>query len=168
MCIRDRALKLKNELNTENNRKIISHVMTTVGDQYFSAQEAESSPTGPVLKASSTPHLGEVVVILTPADSRWGLTGAYDIINILRERVGIIPGVERLNFSANIFSAGKPIHFEFSGNNFDDLNRVIKNTRLLLSNYAGIYDLNDSDKIGKSELQIELLPAAEALSLIHI
>ena len=159
------ALKLKNELNTENNRKIISHVMTTVGDQYFSAQEAESSPTGPVLKASSTPHLGEVVVILTPADSRWGLTGAYDIINILRERVGIIPGVERLNFSANIFSAGKPIHFEFSGNNFDDLNRVIKNTRLLLSNYAGIYDLNDSDKIGKSELQIELLPAAEAYGL---
>ena len=156
------ALKLKNELNSENNRKIISHVMTTIGDQYFSAQEAESSPTGPVLKASSTPHLGEIVVILTPADSRWGLTGAYDIINILRERVGVIPGVERLNFSANIFSAGKPIHFEFSGNNFDDLNRVIKNTRLLLSNYAGIYDLNDSDKIGKSELQIEHLPAAEA------
>ena len=159
------ALKLKNELNTENNRKIISHVMTTVGDQYFSAQEAESSPTGPYSKLASTPHLGEVVVILTPADSRWGLTGAYDIINILRERVGIIPGVERLNFSANIFSAGKPIHFEFSGNDFDDLNRVVKHTKSLLSNYAGIYDLNDSDKIGKSELQIELLPAAESYGL---
>ena len=159
------ALKLKNELNSENNRKIISHVMTTVGDQYFSAQEAESSPTGPVLKASSTPHLGEIVVILTPADSRWGLTGAYDIINILRERVGVIPGVERLNFSANIFSAGKPIHFEFLGNNFGDLNRVVKDTKSLLSNYSGIYDLNDSDKIGKSELQIELLPAAESYGL---
>ena len=159
------ALKLKNELNSENNRKIISHVMTTIGDQYFSAQEAESSPTGPVLKASSTPHLGEIVVILTPADSRWGLTGAYDIINILRERVGVIPGVERLNFSANIFSAGKPIHFEFLGNNFGDLNRVVKDTKSLLSNYSGIYDLNDSDKIGKSELQIELLPAAESYGL---
>ena len=163
--VETKALKLKNELNSENNRKIISHVMTTVGDQYFSAQEAESSPTGPVLKASSTPHLGEVVVILTPADSRWGLTGAYDIINILRERVGVIPGVERLNFSANIFSAGKPIHFEFSGNNFGDLNRVVRDTKSLLSNYAGIYDLNDSDKIGKSELQIELLPAAESYGL---
>ena len=159
------ALKLKNELNSENNRKIISHVMTTIGDQYFSAQEAESSPTGPVLKASSTPHLGEIVVILTPADSRWGLTGAYDIINILRERVGVIPGVERLNFSANIFSAGKPIHFEFLGNNFGDLNRVVKDTKSLLSNYSGIYDLNDSDKIGKSELQIELLPTAESYGL---
>ena len=159
------ALKLKNELNSENNRKIICHVMTNVGDQYFSSQEAESSPTGPVLKASSTPHLGEIVVILTPADSRWGLTGAYDIINILRERVGVIPGVERLNFSANIFSAGKPIHFEFLGNNFGDLNRVVKDTKSLLSNYSGIYDLNDSDKIGKSELQIELLPAAESYGL---
>jgi len=105
------------------------------------------------------------VVILTPADSRWGLTGAYDIINILRNRIGIIPGVERLNFSANIFSAGKPIHFEFSGNDFDDLNRVVNQTKALLSNYAGVYDLTDSDKIGKSELQIELLPAAESYGL---
>ena len=104
--------------------------MTTVGDQYFSAQEAENSPKGPTVQASSTPHLGEIVIILTPADSRWGLTGAYDIINILRDRIGIIPGVERLNFSANIFSAGKPIHFEFSGNNFDDLNRVVSQTNL--------------------------------------
>ena len=159
------ALKLKSELNSENNKKIISHVLTAVGDQYFSNQEAENSPTGPTLQAASTPHVGEVVVILTPADSRWGLTGAYDIINILRNRIGIIPGVERLNFSANIFSAGKPIHFEFSGNDFDDLNRVVSQTKSLLSNYAGVYDLTDSDKIGKSELQIELLPAAESYGL---
>jgi multidrug efflux pump subunit AcrB len=152
-------------LNTENDKKIISHVLTAVGDQYFSNQEAQNSPTGPTIQATSTPHVGEVVVILTPADSRWGLTGAYDIINILRNRIGIIPGVERLNFSANIFSAGKPIHFEFSGNDFDDLNRVVNQTKALLSNYAGVYDLTDSDKIGKSELQIELLPAAESYGL---
>ncbi|MDA0753383.1 MAG: efflux RND transporter permease subunit [Candidatus Marinimicrobia bacterium] len=163
--IEDEALKLKGELNTENDKKIISHVLTAVGDQYFSNQEAQTSPTGPTIQAASTPHVGEVVVILTPADSRWGLTGAYDIINILRNRIGIIPGVERLNFSANIFSAGKPIHFEFSGNDFDDLNRVVNKTKALLSNYAGVYDLTDSDKIGKSELQIELLPAAESYGL---
>jgi len=163
--IEDEALKLKRELNTENDKKIISHVLTAVGDQYFSNQEAQNSPTGPTIQATSTPHVGEVVVILTPADSRWGLTGAYDIINILRNRIGIIPGVERLNFSANIFSAGKPIHFEFSGNDFDDLNRVVNQTKALLSNYAGVYDLTDSDKIGKSELQIELLPAAESYGL---
>ena len=159
------ALKLKNELNADSGKQIIAHVLTTVGAQYFSSQEAESSPTGPVVQSSTTPHLGEVVVVLTPADDRWGLTGAYDIINILRERVGVIPGVERLNFSANIFSAGKPIHFQFSGDNFDELNRVVNDTKVLLSTYGGIYDLTDSDKIGKSELQIELLPAAEAYGL---
>ena len=163
--VESEALKLKNELNSGNNRKIISHVLTTVGDQYFSAQEAESSPTGPTAQASSTPHLGEVVVLLTPADSRWGLTGAYDIISILRDRIGIIPGVERLNFSANIFSAGKPIHFEFSGNNFEDLSKIVNNTKSLLNSYSGIYDLTDTDKIGKNELQIELLPAAESYGI---
>ena len=163
--VENQALLLKDELNATNDKKIISHVLTTVGDQYFSAQEAANSPTGPSAQASSTPHLGEVVVLLTPADSRWGLTGAYDIISILRERIGVIPGVERLNFSANIFSAGKPIHFEFSGNNFDDLNEVVNNTKSLLNSYAGIYDLTDTDKIGKNELQIELLPAAESYGL---
>ncbi len=63
------------------------------------------------------------------------------------------------------FSAGKPIHFEFSGNDFDDLNRIVNQTKSLLSNYAGVYDLTDSDKIGKSELQIELLPAAESYGI---
>ena len=51
------ALKLKNELNADSGKQIIAHVLTTVGAQYFSSQEAESSPTGPVVQSSTTPHL---------------------------------------------------------------------------------------------------------------
>ena len=95
-------------------QKIIKNyfsVLTGVGDQYFSNQEAQNSPTG--LHSKLLQHLmWRNIVILTPADSRWGLTGAYDIINNTKS-IGIIPGVERLNFSANIFSAGKPIHLNF-------------------------------------------------------
>ena len=163
--IENEALKLMDELNSESGKTIIAHVLTTVGAQYFSDQEAENSPTGPTVQSISTPHKGEVVVVLTPADSRWGLTGAYDIITILRDRVGIIPGVERLNFSANIFSAGKPIHFQFTGDNFGELNAVVSDTKQLLKTFSGIYDLNDSDKIGKNELQVELLPSAESYGL---
>ena len=163
--IENEALKLKNELNSESGKVIISHVLTTVGAQYFSDQEAENSPTGPTVQSISTPHKGEVVIVLTPADSRWGLTGAYDIISILRNRVGVIPGVERLNYSANIFSAGKPIHFQFTGDNFSELNAAVADTKQLLNTFSGIYDLNDSDKIGKNELQVELLPSAESYGL---
>ena len=163
--IESEALKLKEELNSTQPQQIISHVLTTVGQHYFASQEAESSPTGPTVSTARTPHLGEVVVVLTPADSRWGLTGAYDIIDKLRTRIGTIPGVERLNYSANIFTAGKPIHFEFSGNSFDKLNQVVADTRVLLSSFSGVYDLADTDTRGKNELQIELLPSAEVYGI---
>ena len=72
-------------------------------------------------------------MILTPADERWNLTGAYDIIDILRQRIGTVAGVERLTYSANIFTAGKPIDFEFQGNNFENLNAAVEQTKKLLS-----------------------------------
>jgi len=166
--IEEKALNLKKELFEKNNQPIITHVLTTVGAQYFSEQEAANSPQGGTVQSSSTPHLGEVVVILSPADERWGLTGANEVINILRERVGTIPDVERLNFSANIFNAGKPIDYEFSGKSFEDLDMVVSETKKLLSSYSGAIDINDSDKRGKNELQINLLPNAESYGITNI
>ena len=163
--IENEALQLKNELNTTQPEIIISHVLTTVGQHYFSNKEEENSPTGPSVRSSSTPHLGEVVVVLTPADDRWGLIGAYDIIDVLRQRIGNIPGVERLNYSANIFTAGKSIHFEFTSNSFEKLEQVVNDTKVLLSGFSGVYDLTDTDTKGKNELQIELLPSAEVYGL---
>jgi multidrug efflux pump subunit AcrB len=86
----------------------------------------------------------------------------------LRERVGTIPDVERLNFSANIFNAGKPIDYEFSGKSFEDLDMVVSETKKLLSSYSGAIDINDSDKRGKNELQINLLPNAESYGITNI
>ena len=163
--IEDEALELKQELNNNSPSIIISDVLTTAGQQYYSDVESSKSPGGPTFKSDSTPHIGEVLVILTPADDRWGMTGAYDIIDILRNRIGAIPGLDRLNYSANIFTVGKPIDFEFKGTNYESLTSVIEKTKLLLSSFSGVYDLNDSDRKGKSELQIELLPSAEVYGI---
>ncbi len=163
--IEDEALELKQELNNNSPSIIISDVLTTAGQQYYSDVESSKSPGGPTFKSDSTPHIGEVLVILTPADDRWGMTGAYDIIDILRNRIGAIPGLDRLNYSANIFTVGKPIDFEFKGTNYESLTSVIEKTKVLLSSFSGVYDLNDSDRKGKSELQIELLPSAEVYGI---
>ena len=159
------ALQLKNEINSTSPSIIISNVLTTAGEQYYSQEESMKGPGGFTVRSTSTPHIGEVVVILTPADERWNLTGAYDIIDILRERIGTISGVERLSYSANIFNAGKPIDFEFQGNNFENLKAAVEQTKILLSSFPGIYELNDSNQKGKSELQIELLPSAEVYGI---
>ena len=159
------ALQLRDELNSTSPSIIISNVLTTAGEQYYSQEESMKGPGGFTVRSTSTPHIGEVVVILTPADERWNLTGAYDIIDILRERIGTISGVERLSYSANIFNAGKPIDFEFQGNNFENLKAAVEQTKILLSSFPGIYELNDSNQKGKSELQIELLPSAEVYGI---
>jgi multidrug efflux pump subunit AcrB len=159
------ALQLKNEINSTSPSIIISNVLTTAGEQYYSKEESTKGPGGFTVRSTSTPHIGEVVVILTPADERWNLTGAYDIIDILRERIGTISGVERLSYSASIFNAGKPIDFEFQGNNFENLKAAVEQTKILLSSFPGIYELNDSNQKGKSELQIELLPSAEVYGI---
>ena len=163
--IESEALILKEEINSISPKIIISNVLTPTGQQYSTDVESTKGPGGFVFKSNTTPHLGEVLIILTPADARWGLTGAYDIIDILRDRIGIIPGVSRLNYSANIFTAGKPIDFEFKGTNYESLNSAVEKTKVLLSSFSGIYDLNDSDEKGKSELQIELLPSAEVYGI---
>ena len=163
--IESEALILKEEINSTSPEIIISNVLTTTGQQYYTDVESTKGPGGFAFKSDSTPHLGEVLIILTPADDRWGLTGAYDIIDILRDRIGTIPGVSRLNYSANIFTAGKPIDFEFKGTNYESLNSAVEKTKVLLSSFSGIYDLNDSDEKGKSELQIELLPSAEVYGI---
>ena len=159
------ALQLRDELNSTSPSIIISDVLTTAGEQYFTKEESMKGPGGFTVRSTSTPHIGEVVVILTPADERWNLTGAYDIIDILRERIGTISGIERLSYSANIFTAGKPIDFEFQGNNFENLIAAVEQTKILLSSFPGIYELNDSNQKGKSELQIELLPSAEVYGI---
>ena len=159
------ALQLKDEINSTSPSIIISNVLTTTGEQYYSKEESTKGPGGFTVRSTSTPHIGEVLVILTPADERWNLTGAYDIIDILRQRIGTIAGVERLTYSANIFTAGKPIDFEFQGNNFENLNAAVEQTKKLLSSFSGIHDLNDSNQKGKSELQIELLPSAEVYGI---
>ena len=163
--IETEALQLKDEINSTSPSIIISNVLTTAGEQYYSTEESSKGPGGFTVRSTSTPHIGEVLVILTPADERWNLTGAYDIIDILRQRIGTVAGVERLTYSANIFTAGKPIDFEFQGNNFENLNAAVEQTKKLLSSFSGIHDLNDSNQKGKSELQIELLPSAEVYGI---
>ena len=78
------ALQLKNEINSTSPSIIISNVLTTAGEQYYSKEESMKGPGGFTVRSTSTPHIGEVVVILTPADERWNLTGAYDIIDIFQ------------------------------------------------------------------------------------
>jgi multidrug efflux pump subunit AcrB len=82
-----------------------------------------------------------------------------------REATGQIPGAEELTFSSSIMSAGAPVHLEMSGSDLGRLRAAARLAQHRLASYAGVIDIADSFRGGKPELELEILPSAEALGL---
>ena len=82
-----------------------------------------------------------------------------------RDRVGAIPGAVALTFQNSMISAGKPIEIELSGPRLDELEASAAELRGELAAYPGVFDISDSFRGGKQELQFGIRPSAEALGL---
>ena len=79
--------------------------------------------------------------------------------------VGPIPDAVNLAFDAAQYSAGKPVQFELRGSDVDQLRVAAEELKAELTRFSGVYDISDSFRSGKQELQLELLPEARNLGL---
>jgi len=140
---------------------LIKNYMTAIGEQPFRAQQKNKGIAG--AGGFSAAHLGEVTMELIGAEER--TVGSESIANRWRELVGTIPGAVELIFSSDVMSAGDSINIQFAGNDIDELREVADAFKLQLSGYDGVYDIADSFRGGKQELQLSILPSAEALGL---
>ena len=114
---------------------------------------------------SGVSHLGGVSFEI---DTELQEQGGYDIkamVKEWRQRVGTIIGIEKINYSANLFDGGSAVYIQVRGNNFNELKQVIGKVRRKLTDYNGVFDIEDSLSSGKQELQIKLKPQAELLGL---
>ena len=76
-----------------------------------------------------------------------------------------MPDAVQLSFSASAFSAGAAIDFEIAGRDVDQLRRAAAELRAELARYDGLFDIRDSFRAGKQEIQLSLLPEARNLGL---
>ena len=150
------AEKLGEDYKDNQGRSIVRHILASVGVQPFVTNFA----AGGVPKDSS---LGEVTVELQPASDR-DLTGDM-IVSKWRELTGEIPGVVELTFQTNSAAGGNAIDLELSGPDLDDLQAATVAVKKALTEYDGVIDIGDSDRVGKRELKLQILPEAEALGL---
>ena len=118
----------------------------------------------PDLPRPGRSHFAEVVIELPLPDQRNNLS-AWQIAKRWRELAGPVPDAVLLSFSASAFSAGAAIDFEIAGRHVEHLRQAAAALRLELARYDGLFDIRDSFRAGKQEIQLSLLPEARNLGL---
>ncbi|MFK7913280.1 MAG: efflux RND transporter permease subunit, partial [Pseudomonadales bacterium] len=161
LTLTDAAQALQNELADEYPQAPpVTHILTALGGHPVS-NVSGGLFSGP--GAGSGAHLAEITVQLTPGEGRE--IDALQLAQRWRDAVGTVPDVVELSYNASSFSVGAEIDIQLEGANLDELRAVAGKIRGGLAEYPGVIDIGDSFRAGKREIQLDILPAGEALGL---
>lgn len=169
--LEEKALELEVELNQqlpelkasgiapESTEAVVQSILTIVG-----GRAPRDGPGGPRSGGAGSSEIAEVVMYLTPFFDRGQLSSA-EIRDRWREKVGEIPDALELTFVSDSFSAGDAINFRLEGRDEDNLKFAATQLREELALYPGVFDISDSFRAGKQEVQIQILEQGKILGL---
>jgi multidrug efflux pump subunit AcrB len=155
--------ELRRSLDPEyapEGESLVLHVLAAVSQQPF--RSSQDGPPGAVGGALGG-HLGEVTIELVSGDRR--RISTRDVAQRWRELVGPVAGAEEILFASSLFSAGEEIHIQLQGPNVAQLEEAADRVKQALAGFPGVIDIADSFRSGKNEVELAILPAAEALGL---
>jgi multidrug efflux pump subunit AcrB len=156
------AQVLKERLDTEYpDSPPVRQVLAAVGGHPSSNEGPPSTNTGSGTVSGG--HLGEVVLQLTPGETRALRT--REVADMWRDLNGPIADAVELKFKSSFITAGSDIDIQLEGDNVEELRAVAEQVRLKLGEYPGVVDITDSFRSGKQELKLSILPSGEALGL---
>jgi len=108
-------------------------------------------------------HIASVQITLGPEPPR--TRSAKELERLWRAEVGDISGVERLSYTAEFFGSQPDLEFELAHQNSDVLEQAVDSLRASYATIDGVYEIQDSNSIGKRQLDINLTPTGEAAGL---
>ena len=142
----------------------IEQVAFDINDEYVSKNPGSVDPIDHLVTFSQGDTQGIIFAELYTGDGRT-ITGE-ELLPIWRERVGEIPGIKELLFSAaNPTGGGAPLSFKLSGNNYRSLMEAAEELEGKLGEYDGVFDIRSSAIAGGQEIRLQIKPEAEALGL---
>ncbi|MYD72082.1 MAG: efflux RND transporter permease subunit [Acidobacteria bacterium] len=156
----DGAARLRARLLQETGMDYFRHVSTSIGDQPMAARGP--GPLGPVQSVSAS-NLGEVTIELAPAETR--SYTSEQLGGMWRDATGAIPEAVDLNFSMSLMTPGDDVDVQLAGPDVDRLRAAAEAVKGRLAEYTGVYEISDSFRAGKEEMQLGIRPAAETLGL---
>jgi multidrug efflux pump subunit AcrB len=108
-------------------------------------------------------HLASVQIELGPEPPR--TRSAKELERLWRTEVGEIPGVERLSYVADFFSGQADVEFELAHQDSNVLEEAVASLKVNFESMGGVYEIQDSNSIGKRQFDINLTPVGEAAGL---
>jgi len=88
-----------------------------------------------------------------------------DVREELRNRIGDIPGAEKLSLESSFNDFGRPISILINGDDEQKIIGATEKIRQYLKQYPGIFDIQDNISNSKEELNLELKPLSSSLGL---
>nr|VFJ60476.1 MAG: Multidrug efflux pump subunit AcrB [Candidatus Kentron sp. FW] len=110
-------------------------------------------------------HITQVTLELVPPEERTVAVTTYELVREWRRTIGQIPGARELGFRAEIGRTSEPIDIQLVGESFDELTAAAARVKKRLSEYPGVFDIQDSFDVGREEIELTLRPEAELLGL---
>jgi multidrug efflux pump subunit AcrB len=156
------AIDLRDDLREGSSSRTpspIRHIFTSIGDQPLRGNRGPMGQAG----GTAASNVGEIALELAPSEERD--VGSAEIVSRWREMTPPIPDVEELVFSSTIFSPGEPVNVQLTGPDIDKLQSAADRLKLELAAYEGIFDVTDSFRAGKEEVELSVKPAAEAYGI---
>jgi multidrug efflux pump subunit AcrB len=154
----NRIVAAANKVNARLDGVAFESISVTIGGQSRSGRGPGSS--GEMTVAS---HLASVQIELGSEPPR--TQTAKELERLWRTEVGEIPGVERLSYVADFFGGQADLEFELAHQDSDVLEQAISNLRASYETIDGVYEVQDSNSIGKRQFDINLTPTGEAAGL---
>lgn len=139
--------------------RAVDSILTIIG-----GTAPRGGPGGGGGRNSGSSDIAEVVMYLTPFFERGEMSSA-DIRDRWREKVGTIADAIELTFVSDAFSAGDALNYRLEGRNEDNLKQASSQLREELMLYPGVFDVSDSFRAGKQEVQIQILERGKTLGL---
>ena len=135
--------------NPETGESVIEYVVSFSG---VTITGGLASNTGLVAFEVQAPEVRGDISIANLAD-QW------------REKIGVIPGAEKLTIQSKIADAGRAIQVDLRGGSIAELKEITIQTRKHLQGYADVFDIQDNLIDGKEEFQVSLKNDARSLGL---
>ncbi len=153
------ANRLNEDLTKELglSKPIIRNVLSSVGQNVD-----RDGPGRPMFAGRS--NIAEIVIDLAPLAERAEISSKV-VAARWRDYVGSISDAVKLTFDADQFSAGSPIEYQLKGKDINKLREAAETLKAELARYQGVFDISDSFRSGKQEIQLNLLPEARNLGL---
>ncbi len=157
--IEQAARRLSDDMTEEMglSKPLIRNILSSVGQNVD--RNGPGAPQG-----AGRSNIAEIVIDLAPLAERNEISSKV-VVARWRDYVGSVSDAVKLTFDADTYSAGSPIEYQLKGKNVDKLREASEQLKAELSRYQGVFDISDSFRSGKQEIQLQLLPEARNLGI---